>query len=221
MASSFEVQAPPYALIGKPTIKSLADLKGKVISVGGPKDITRIYVERMLAPSGVKPGEFDMVFAGATSARVQALLSGAVDAAILLPPFNFQATAQGFNELGLTVDFAPELPFSGTVVNNGWAKAHPALLSRVLAAHAKSVAWFYQDANRAEAVKMMVAVSSLKQDDVEKAYDFFRKGKFFEPTGKISRKKLGALVDALTSLGDIPQMDVNRLVLPGVAQMAD
>src|SRR5436190_582966 len=97
------------------------------------------------------------------------------------PPY-----AQGFNELGLTVDFAPELPFSGTVVNNGWAKAHPALLSRVLAAHAKSVAWFYQDANRAEAVKMMVAVSSLKQDDVEKAYDFFRKGKFFEPTGKIS-----------------------------------
>jgi len=91
----------------------------------------------------------------------------------------------------------------------------------VLAAHAKAIAWFYQDANRTDAVKMMVAVSSLKQDEVEKAYDFFRKGKFFEPTGKISRKRLGALVDALASLGDIPQMDVNRLVLPGVAQMAD
>ena len=62
----FEAQAPPYALIGKPAIKKLADLKGKVISLGGPKDITRIYVERMLAPHGVKPGEFDMVFAGAT-----------------------------------------------------------------------------------------------------------------------------------------------------------
>ncbi len=217
----FESQSPPYALVAKPNIKTFAELKGKTISLGGPKDITRIYVERMLAPSGVKPGEFDMVFAGATSARAQALLSGAVDAAILLPPFNFQARAQGFNELGLTVDFAPDLPFSGTVVNNGWAKAHPALLSRVLAAHAKAVAWFYQDANRTEAVKMMVAVSSLKQDEVEKAYDFFRKGKFFEPTGKISRKRLGALVDALASLGDIPQMDVNRLVLPGVAQMAD
>jgi len=217
----FESQSPPYALVAKPNIKTFAELKGKTISLGGPKDITRIYVERMLAPSGVKPGEFDMVFAGATSARAQALLSGAVDAAILLPPFNFQARAQGFNELGLTVDFAPDLPFSGTVVNNGWAKAHPALLSRVLAAHAKAVAWFYQDANRTEAVKMMVAVSSLKQDEVEKAYDFFRKGKFFEPTGKISRKRLGALVDALASLGDIPQLDINRLVLPGVAQMAD
>ena len=65
----FEVQAPPYALLAKSSIKTLKDLKGKVISLGGPKDITKIYVERMLAPHGVKPGEFDMVFAGATSAR--------------------------------------------------------------------------------------------------------------------------------------------------------
>jgi len=216
-----EAQSPPYALVAKPAIKSLAELKGKVISLGGPKDITRIYVERMLAPSGVKPGEFDMVFAGATSARAQALLSGAVDAAILLPPFNFQATAQGFNELGLTVDFTPELPFSGTVVSLPWAKAHQDVLTRVLAAHAKSIAWFYDEHNRAEAVKMMVEVSKLKADEVEKAYDFFRNGKYFEPTGKISRKRLGALVDALVSLGDIPKLPIDRLILPGVTQTTD
>jgi ABC-type nitrate/sulfonate/bicarbonate transport system substrate-binding protein len=216
-----EAQSPPYALVAKSTIKNLKDLKGKVISLGGPKDITRIYVERMLAPSGIKPGEFDMVFAGATSARTQALLSGAVDAAILLPPFNFQAVAQGYNELGLTVDFAPELPFSGTVVNLAWANAHRDLLERVLAAHAKSIAWFEDDRNRAEAVKMMVEASKLKPDEVEKSYDFFRKGKFFEPTGKISRKKIGALVDALVSLGDMTKVDVERLILPGVAQTSD
>jgi NitT/TauT family transport system substrate-binding protein len=216
-----EAQSPPYALVAKPSIKSYADLKGKVISVGGPKDITRIYVERMLAPSGVKPGDFDMVFAGATSARAQALLSNAVDAAIILPPFNFQAVAQGFHELGLTVDFAPELPFSGTVVNLPWAKAHPDVMARVLAAHAKATAWFEDDRNRAEAVRIMVEASKLKPDEVEKGYDFFRKGKFFEPTGKVSRKRLAALVDALVSLGDIPKIEVDRLILPGVTQMAD
>ena len=216
-----EAQSPPYALVAKPAIKSLAELKGKLISVGGPKDITRIYVERMLAPSGIKPGEFDMTFAGATTARAQALLSGAVDAAILLPPSNFQAVAQGYNELGLTVDFAPELPFSGTVVSVPWAKAHPDLMMRVLAAHAKAIAWFEDDRNRAEAVKMMVEVSKLKPDEVEKAYDFFRKGKFFEPTGRISRKRMDALIDALVSLGDIPKLPLERLILPGVTQMAD
>ena len=162
-----------------------------------------------------------MVFAGATSARAQALLSNAVDAAIILPPFNFQAVAQGFHELGLTVDFAPELPFSGTVVNLPWARAHADVMARVLAAHAKATAWFEDDRNRAEAVRIMVEASKLKPDEVEKAYDFFRKGKFFEPTGKVSRKRLGALVDALVSLGDIPKIEVERLILPGVTQMAD
>ena len=217
----FESQSPPYALVAKPEIKALKDLKGKTISLGGPKDITRIYVERMLAPSGIKPGEFDMVYAGATSARAQALLGGAVDAAILLPPFNFQAVDRGFNELGLAVDYTPELPFSGTVANLAWAKTHQALLARVLAAHAKAVAWFEDDGNRAEAVKMMVRMSGLKPEEVEKAYDFFRKGHFFEPTGQVSRKKLGALVDALVGLGDIPRIELDRLVLPGVTRLTD
>jgi NitT/TauT family transport system substrate-binding protein len=218
----FESQSPPYALVAKPAIKTFRDLKGKTISVGGAKDITRIYVERMLAPSGVKPGDFDMVFAGATTARAAALASGAVDAAILLPPSNFQAVANGFNELGITADFAPELPFSGTVVGLAWANRHKAVLQRLLDAHAKAVAWFEDDRNRAEAVKMMVTVSSLKSDDVEKAYDFYRKGKFFEPTGKVSISRLKALMAALESLGDLPPgMDVNRLLLPGVTQVAD
>ena len=129
-----EVQAPPYALLAKPAIKSLTELKGKIISLGGPKDITRIYVERMLAPHGVKPGEFDMVFAGATAARASALLAGAVDAAILLPPFNFRAAAAGFNDLGLTIDYVKDLPFSGTVVNVAWANANKATLARLLSA---------------------------------------------------------------------------------------
>ncbi|MCC6776641.1 MAG: ABC transporter substrate-binding protein [Hyphomicrobiales bacterium] len=217
-----EVQAPPYALLAKPAIKSPKDLKGKVISLGGPKDITRIYVERMLEPHGVKAGEFDMVFAGATAARASALLAGAVDAAILLPPFNFQAIAAGFTDLGLTIDYVKDLPFSGTVVNARWANANTATLRRLLSAHNKSVAWFDDERNRAEAVQILMAVSKLKQDEVEKAYDFMRKGQFFEPTGKVSRAKLASLAKAMVTLGDLPSaIDVERVVLPGVTQLSD
>jgi NitT/TauT family transport system substrate-binding protein len=173
-----EVQAPPYDLVAKPTIKSMKELKGKVISLGGPKDITRIYIERMLAPNGVQPGEFDMVFAGATAARASALLAGAVDAAILLPAFNFQAMAKGFNSLGLTVDYVKDLPFSGTAVNNAWANAHKATLEKLLRAQNRSVAWFEDEKNRAEAVQILKVASGLTQEDVEKSYDFFRNGHF-------------------------------------------
>jgi ABC-type nitrate/sulfonate/bicarbonate transport system substrate-binding protein len=217
-----DVQAPPYDLVAKPTIAGMKDLKGKVISLGGPKDITRIYIDRMLEPSGVKDGDFDMVFAGATTARASALLAGAVDAAILLPPFDFQAVAKGFHSLGLTVDYVKDLPFSGTAVNTAWATANKATLEKLMRVKNKSIAWFEDGQNRAEALRILKTASSLSQDDVEKAYDFFRNGNFFEPTGKVSRAKLAALAKAMESLGDLPGvLDINKVILPGVTQMTD
>jgi ABC-type nitrate/sulfonate/bicarbonate transport system substrate-binding protein len=217
-----EIQAPPYALIAKSSIQSLKDLKGKVISVGGPKDITRLYVDRMLAPHGLKAGDYDYVYAGATTARAQALLAGAVDAAILLPPSNFQLQNQGFKDLGLTIEYAPELAFSGTMANKAWAARNPDVLKRVLAAQSKSTEFFYDERNRADAIQLLVRVSGQKVDDVEKAYDFFRKNNFFDRTGKISRVKLNAVIDALVGLGDLPgRGNVERFLLPGVAQLSD
>jgi ABC-type nitrate/sulfonate/bicarbonate transport system substrate-binding protein len=218
----FEVQAPPYALLAKSSIKSLKDLKGTVISVGGPKDITRIYVERMLAPQGLKTGDYDFVYAGATSARAQALLSGAVDAAILLPPSNFQVQNAGYNDLGLAMQYAPELAFSGTVVNKAWAARDANLVKRVLAAQSKSTDYFYDPQNRAEAVRILVAVSGQKPEDVEKSYDFFTKNNFFDRTGKISRLKMNALIDTLVGLGDVQTRgNIERFLLPGVAELSD
>jgi NitT/TauT family transport system substrate-binding protein len=217
-----EVQAPPYDLVAKPSIKSIADLKGKVISLGGAKDITRIYVERMLAPHGVKRGDFDMVFAGATSARAAALAAGAVDAAILLPAFNFQTIAKGFHSLGLTVDYVKDLPFSGTAVNVPWANAHKDTLMRLLRAQDEATAWFQDGANREEAVNILQTASRLSKDDTEKAYTFFHDGHLFDLTGKVSKSKLTALAKAMESLGDMPgALDVNKLMLPGVTQVAD
>ncbi len=217
-----EMQAPPYALLAKPAIKTWSDLKGKTISIGGPKDITRIYLERMAIPNGVKPGDYDTVFAGATSARFSALTGGAVDAAILLPPFNFYAESAGFNSLGLTIDYARELPFAGAVVSRAWAAANKARLDKVLKVHNMSMAWFSDPKNRDEAIKIMVDAGKLKQADVEKSYDFLHKNEFFENTGKVSKAKMGALLKALKELGDVEgSTDVGRFVLPGVTQLGD
>ena len=218
----FEVQVPPYALLAKSSIKSLKDLKGKVISVGGPKDITRLYVDRMLAPQGLKTGDYDYVYAGATTARAQALLAGAVDAAILLPPSNFQVQNAGYNDLGLTMQYAPELAFSGTVVNKAWAARNADALKRTLAAQSKSIEYLYDAKNRAEVVGILVKASGQKVEDVEKSYDFFNKNNLFDRTGKISRLKMNALIDALVGLGDVKTPgNIERFLLSGVAQLSD
>jgi NitT/TauT family transport system substrate-binding protein len=217
-----EMQAPPYTLLTKPAIKQWSDLKGKIISIGGPKDITRIYLERMAGPNGVKPGDYDLVFAGATTARFSALQSGAVDAAILLPPFNFYAQSAGFTSLGNTIDYAPELPFAGAVVGRAWAGARKDTLAKVLSVHNKSMAWFGDPANRTAAIKIMMEAGKLKEEDVAKSYDFLHNNKFFEPTGRVSKAKMGALLKALKDLGDVDgSTEVERFVLPGVTQLTD
>jgi hypothetical protein len=62
----------------------------------------------------------------------------------------------------------------------------------------------------------------MQVDDVEKSYEFLTRGRLFEPTGKVSRAKLGVLVEALKELGDVASgFDIERLVLPGVTQLTD
>ncbi len=216
------IQAPPYTLIAKPAIKTIEDLKGKTIIVGGAKDITRIFTERMLAPHGLKPGDYDFVFAGATSARFAALQSGAVDAALLTMPFNFLAMTAGYANLGATFDVLPDMPFAGIAVNRPWAEAHIDVLKRFLDAYTKAVAWFNDPNNREAAVAIQMDTSKIQQDDVEKAYAFLHDKNLFEPTGEISKRKVGSVVDTLRELGDLPaDFQVERLLLPGVTRIAE
>ncbi len=216
-----ETQKPPYALLAKPAIKSMADLKGKTVSVGGPKDITRIFFERMLASSGVAPSDVDLIFAGATSARMAALQSGAADAALLTTPYNFHAEAAGYRNLGMTADTV-DMPFSGVSTNRNWAARNMKTAQAYLAVYSKAILWLEDPANRREAIDIMLAVSSLAPTDVEKSYDFLQHGHFFETTGLISRAKLGKVLEALQELGDIPRaMPIESLFMPGLTQLSD
>jgi NitT/TauT family transport system substrate-binding protein len=216
-----ETQKPPYALLAKPAFKSIADLRGKTVSVGGPKDITRIFFERMLIANGVPPGDVDLIFAGATSARIAALESGAVDAALLTTPYNFHAEASGYRNLGMTAAMV-DMPFSGASINRNWASRNMKTAQAYLAAYSQAILWLDNPANRREAIDIMLAVSSLKLEDVEKSYDFLLGGHFFETTGTISRARLGKVLEALQELGDIPPtMPVDSLFMPGLTQVSD
>lgn len=217
-----EVVAAPYELMAKPQIASLADLRGKTIAVGGKNDITNIYLDRMLAPSGLKRGDFDMQFFGSTPARYAALQAGAVDAAMLSQPANYYAAAAGYRSLGFVKDYAGDLPFSGSAVNTSWAKAHPAEVRGIVASYAEAARWFDDEANRDEAIAIMVEASKGKPDDIAKSYDFLRRGDYFDRAGAVSKTKMASLVHAMHQLGDIDdEPPVDRLVLSGVTQLTN
>ena len=127
-----------------------------------------------------------------------------------------------FRDLGLTMKYAPELAFSGTVVNKAWAARSADVLKRILAAQSKSTEYLYDSKNRTEVVNILVKVSGQKLEDVDKSYDFFTKNNFFDRTGTISRAKMTALIEALVGLGDVKAPgNIERFLLPGVARLSD
>lgn len=216
------VQTPPYELLAKPSIRSLKELKGKTISIGGQKDVTHVYLNRMLEPNGLRDSDVDLVYAGASSARFAALETGAVDAAMLTSPFNFKAADDGFPVIGRTADYITDMPQGGTTVNRNWAVGHVDTLRRFLVAFNKGFDWFQNRRNRDEAIMIMVAASKQQPEEVAKSYEFFRNGEFFEPTGNVSKAKVRTVIKVLEGLGDLPSnIDLDKLFLPGVTKVVD
>ena len=213
-------QVPPYTVWAKPAIKTLADLRGKIVILGGAKDITRVYFDRMVRPNGLKAGDFDMVFAGTTPSRFAALQAGAVDAAILLPPFSFRAESAGFSLVGRLSDYVKDMPFTGYVVNTRWAKANRPTVVSFFKAYQKSVDWFRDPANRAEAIAILIAEAKVDPADAAATYDFFKSIDIFSPKGVVTTQALAPLVKALADDGDMQgSADPARFIDAEIVQM--
>jgi NitT/TauT family transport system substrate-binding protein len=198
-----QAKSSPYVLIAKPTITTYGMLKGKIISIGGPKDITHIYLDRMLEPNGLRSGDYDLVYAGATNARFAALQSGAIDATLLASPFSFKAEGEGFTRLGLSVDSSRDFPYTGYSVNKNWASGHKKtaiLFAQLITA---GIDWLSQPKNKAEAISILSKASLTAPDDAAKTWEFFQKIGLYDHDGSPDKDGMETLIMALKSLGDI------------------
>ena len=198
-----EARVGPYAMIAQPEITDWAGLKGGTISIGGAKDITRIYAEAMLQPNSLADGDYDFVYAGSTAARFAALEAGAVQAAILTAPFNFRAEGEGYTNLGLTMDYGKDFPFTGYSVNTNWAEDHGDAVRGYLAGYSTSVAYFYDPANRDEALQILVDRTGASPDDAAKTYDFFQKLHIYTADGAVEGSGIETLLSIMKEFGEL------------------
>ena len=138
-------------------------------------DITTVYFERMMAANGLKNGDYDDTRRRRRRGALAALKAGVVDAAIVLPPLNFQAKAAGFVTLGFAADYVKDLPFTGMAVRRRWAAANVPAAKRLLAATDKSIAWLADAAHRDEAIELLVRSPHATKEDAEASYDLLRR----------------------------------------------
>ncbi|HLQ35483.1 MAG TPA: ABC transporter substrate-binding protein [Chloroflexota bacterium] len=104
----------PYVFLTAPDIKDAAGLKGKkvgVSSIGSASDVaTRVLLKQI----GLTPDKDVTVIAvGSATARTAALLNGAIQGGVQLPPDQLQLQAKGFNQLYDMADLK-NLPNSNT-----------------------------------------------------------------------------------------------------------
>jgi NitT/TauT family transport system substrate-binding protein len=215
-------QVSPYEMLAKPTIASVKDLKGKTICIGGLADINRVYLERIMQANGLHDGEYDITVVGNTAGRFAALKSGAVDATMLAPPVNFFAEDAGFHNVGMIMDYAGDMPFSGSDVSLAYASKHHDTVTKLLEVLDKSVAWFNDASHRDEAIDIVVQEMKSAREPVERSYDYLRKINYFAPNNEISRSRMENLINAMKALGDIKSgITPDRVVVPGLARMVD
>jgi len=203
----------PYLILGKKGLSSIAQLRGKTIIVGGPNDVTLVFMNTVLAAYKLTPEDVTYTFAGGTSERFAALLSGTVDASILLPPFSFRAESAGYPVLDRVQKYFPVFPFDTFSVRVEYAKKNPDVVVAFAKSILQAVAWLYNPPNRSKAIELLAQVTNVSPDDASKTYDFFiTQVKYYHRTGIMTNETLAPVISTLLGMDQIkpPAPDAAR-----------
>lgn len=114
----------PYILMVGPQIQSPSQLRGQKIAVSRFGDASDIGVRIVLRHAGIDPSEVSFVQVGSSANRVAALLSGAIQATVAIPPTDSQLEQHGMHPLFDLAKYKIPTPDLAVAVSRSWANAH-------------------------------------------------------------------------------------------------
>ena len=135
---------PSFWLMAKPEIKSMAELKGKVIGITAIGSSTDTLARFLIAKHGLMPDR-DVAFlgTGTTANILTSMKAGTVDAGVLSPPFNAWGKQLGYRTLAYFGDYV-EQSLSGLGTSDKLIREKPELVRRMLGATIKSLRYIQQ-----------------------------------------------------------------------------
>ena len=165
---------PMHVLVAKPELKTLPDLRRKVIGFAGYGDSTEFMLRAILRQAGLELEKDVQAFqVSGSGQRLQALLSGKLDAAIVPPPFNFEAESKGFVRLMATADVF-ETSVSGLALHVDTLRDKPDQVKRMLRALLK--AQNFIRSNKPGSVRVIADWLKLEPGIAQSSYDIYVKG---------------------------------------------
>lgn len=181
----------------RPEIKTWSDLKGKKLAADAVDTAFALALRRVLLANGLDmtKGDYELVAAGATGARLDSMVKGETFAAVLNPPVDAKALAAGMRRIGDSKAALPDYPNTIFAVNRAWGQNNRAAIHAYLRAWLKSAAWVRDPANRAEAIKIVGAQLKLNPNQATEAVDEI------SATGELNLKGLQTVLDLRNMFG--------------------
>ncbi|HLH21823.1 MAG TPA: ABC transporter substrate-binding protein [Chloroflexota bacterium] len=191
-------------LIVRPDMTSYADLKGKTVMLGGPKDNTVYFFKTMARANGVQDDDYDITYAGSSSARYAALQAGGVAASLLTDPFDYRIEQEGFRRLdNLRPKYLNPGNYAGNghVVHKDWARDHGEILVRYIRAALGAAAWMADPANEEEMFAILGPKINLTRDTFQRSYDRGRNDPEWSLDGRANPAAYEGVQKSLVELG--------------------
>jgi ABC-type nitrate/sulfonate/bicarbonate transport system substrate-binding protein len=156
----------PTELIAQPEIKSLADLRGKIVLVDAPNTQNALALKKILSIVDLKAGiDYQVKEIGGTSARIAAMLKQKEFAATMASGQTAaQARQDGLVTLATTANiFGPMLRYA-VFTRRQWARENGDLLVRYLAAHIEAQRWIMNLANKEKVIDVVARQAKLPRE---------------------------------------------------------
>jgi len=134
---------PPHFIIAQPEIKTLADLKGKLIGVVSMHEGTTFFVADMAKAGGFKLSDVRVEAVGGSPTRQRLLKERKIDAGLQPYPLSYEAEAAGLSNLGPIANLVPDYQFTSVMVDEDWAKANRTALVGFLRALRKGTEYMF------------------------------------------------------------------------------
>ena len=195
-----------FFLFAQPEIRRTQDLKGKRVAISGFASSTEKSARAALKHHGLEAmRDVTLIGVGDTGLRFQALMSGAIEAAILTPPYSVMAEQKGYRNLVWLGDVLGDLPSNGMSTTVKKLKEKPDQVRRLLRATIRSV--IYTREHRQEALPiLMKEIPGLDGNTLAGTLDFYMKG--ISSDGRISESIIHELINEQRELlgikADIP-----------------
>jgi NitT/TauT family transport system substrate-binding protein len=198
------VVTSPYTLVGRKGITSVEQLRGKTIMIGGPNDITRVFMDKLLAAHGLHNGDFTYTYAGVPATHSASLFPFSIYAPPLLPPVTYSAVSQGYKVLDDTRKYFPNFPTSGYTTHNPWATTHRPVVVAFIKSFLQGVAWLYEPANKTKALQILEETTNTKPDDALRTYEQYMREQLLSRNGRYENGEFAQVVSMLVQTKQIP-----------------